>query len=485
MSAPETFVPNLTAAWRADTRSGSDLTDLSGNGNTLLSTGVTYGTTNVLNGWGIGGVAVAELNGFSAYYSTASATPWAFLHDGSGATTWAIFSATHTGIKVLFDTGAFSPGNNGAYVWIDGDLGRVGIDFTKNLGNGTSDFPADSGRIIDYIAGARFSWQKTFAMNVPHVLVVTIGASDSPDIQVWLDGHLIDSLSIGDREKGPSTLVAVTHEAAPRNFNSGAAGFPMRVAAAAHSAITLLAGELAEIGFCSSVLSASDRQAVEDWAASHYGVSLDRTRQGQLIWTGNSLVDNVWHPFPIYQQFPELVTPKLRRKQRNVMRAVAGLESNQMITKAPKHVTPMYDATLPFNILVAWEGVNDIADGATKEATLATQISYCQARQAEGWKVVAAVPPPHRLVDKTTFEWLRDQFRALWPTFADALADITVDPIVGDWDAMTSDWGGGSGLKTYRVDGIHFTIAGNTIVEPYFTEAINSLMRGRLIVKKR
>lgn len=497
LPAPESFVPSLLAAWRADTLSGSDLVDLSGNGHTLTANSVSYGTTSTANGWGLNGVAVAETNGLSSHYDAASAAPWAPLNDGTGASFWTIFRVNASaGIRVLFDTGAAVPNVNGAYVLIDTDLGRVGIDFTKNLGDGTVTFPADSGRIIDYTSGSRFSWKGSFAIGVPHVLVVTIGTSDTPDIKLWLDGHLLDSLSIGDREKGVSDITVVP-TAEPRNFNTGAPGFPLRLFAYAHSVFDVLGCELGEAGASAAILSTPNRQAIEDWAVSHYGVPLDRTEPGILVWDGNSLVDNVWHPYPIWEQFPELVTPNLRKPTRNVMRAVAGLETNQMSARAAKHVTPMFDSTKPFNILVAWEFVNELADGATKETAYANYVAYCLARRAEGWKVVSGTMEPNRFagglaeagvpgpIGKANFLWLRDQVRLNWSSFSDALADITVDPIVGDWDAMVSDYGAGSGPKVYRADGTHFTIAGNVLVEPYFTAAINSLFKQPVIVRKR
>src|SRR5277367_165965 len=78
------------------------------------------------------------------------------------------------------------------------------------------------------------------------------------------------------------------------------------------------------------------------------------------------------------------------------------------------------------NVLVVWAGTNDMGNsGATVATTYANLVSYCQARQATGWKVVVVQMMSRTGVnpiggesmdtDKTAYNALID---AGWPTFA-------------------------------------------------------------------
>jgi lysophospholipase L1-like esterase len=155
------------------------------------------------------------------------------------------------------------------------------------------------------------------------------------------------------------------------------------------------------------------------------------------------------------------------------MRAIAGLTVQQMIERAPKHVTPVYDPDAPFNILAVTEVLNSLAEGETKENTYRQLVYYCHARRAEGWKVVVAPPLPAGAgIKQADLDWVKDQIVANWKTFADAIVRADRDPNIGSWTAWATD----GERKLYRNDRVHFTPLGNEIYARYWVQAINELL---------
>ncbi len=452
MPAPEKIVPNMLGYWRAANVADNKLTDLSGNGRDLKFAQLPLQTTRKENGWGVAGRAVMATSGFAAEFADAAeAAPWKPLHDGSGASWWTVLRATGTSTHTILDTGGMGPTIGfGMCMRVDGERERLGIEMCNGGG---------SGYLIDNVLGNWWTWNGTFKRGVPHVLVVTYNTADSPDIQMWLDGRLLGSLSIGDREKPtPET----------RPIGAGVPTKPLRLLGAVNG-IWPFGGEMAELGIASGSLSAAQRRGIEDWAAEYYGVTLTREKQGILLWDGNSLVDNIWRP----HQFPELVTPKLNGKPRSVMRAIAGLQVQQMIDRAPKHVIPVYDREAPYNIIAVTEVLNSLAEGVSRENTFSQLVAYCQARRAEGWKVVVAPPLPCGAgIKQADLDWVKDQIVANWKTFADAIVRADLDPVLGSWDVWAKD----KEAKVYRNDTVHFTPRGNEMFAPYWVTAINEVL---------
>lgn len=473
MTAPESITPAPFAYYRASSVSGINLLDIgAGTGGTLTGAANSFGTTSTSNGWGVAGKSVAIGDGFSAYWQSATSSPWTPLSNGSGATIAIYFRPTAAGSPyILLDTGGLDPSKDGIFVQYDPTLERIGLDFTRSAG---------SGRVIDWINGARFSWKGTCAVGVPHVLVITISSALNPNIVVYLDGHPIDKLNVDDRQRGTSSLGTIPPDPEPRTFGTSVAGYDLRVLAPISGGGPQFQGELAEIGFWSSALSSSNIELLWQWAESNYGLTMTRGLSGLILWDGDSLTDNVWRT----NQYPELVTPSLRQSSTNLMRAVAGMEINQEASRAAKQVTPFIEAARPFNILIAWgDFINEIGNGSTKETAYAEYVTYCQARRAEGWRVVAAPLLPAISIPEATSDYITAQVVTNWATFADAIARVDTDSILNDYAGMVSDYGGGTGPRIYRSDGTHFTALGNSMIAPYFVSAINPLLLPRVIVR--
>jgi hypothetical protein len=117
-------------------------------------------------------------------------------------------------------------------------------------------------------------------------------------------------------------------------------------------------------------------------------------------------------------------------------------------------------------------GGGDLALGATPADTFDALTGYCQTLQARGWKVVVGalacrgsrMTPANWQALATTLNGL---IVAGWADFADALADSSDDPYIGD--------AGDPDDTTYFYDTIHMNAPGRELLAGYFQDAVDSL----------
>lgn len=458
---PQDFISDLIGFWRGDAFAADVLSDLSGSGNDLSCVGVSAGVTSTANGWGSNGVPIVTTSGFGARYArAASKAPWKPLSSGTGVTFWAVIRAEDSaGTGSLFDTGV-SPTNVGAHIRTLIDKSAINFEITNGLGDGY---------VIDYVGGKWFSWDDSFSYNEPHLLILTFDAAQIPNIQIWLDGVLIGQLNTNDRVKeGAGRPLS---NADPTDF------FQLFSAINGTSAWN---GECAEVGVSGSALTPEIRSQLQAYVQSRYTLRIKQSKPGVLVWDGNSLVDSFWRDF----QFPQYVTPQLKQRTFNNMRAIAGLTIEQMILRAPTEVIPNYDPTALFNVLIAWEFVNSIAEGATAEEAYDLYVQYCQMVRTVStpFKLIVVPLLPEIYATPADAEYINTRLIDEWPGFADGIARPDLDPILGSWPAMYADWDGGAGPKIYRSDGVHFTALGNQRLVPYFRDALNAQMPGRILI---
>jgi lysophospholipase L1-like esterase len=125
------------------------------------------------------------------------------------------------------------------------------------------------------------------------------------------------------------------------------------------------------------------------------------------------------------------------------------------------------------HVCVCFGGTNDRYNG-TAIATVQNRFqTYCESRQASGWKVVAVTMLPRSdagtpagfETDRQTFNtWLR----ANYTNFADALADVAADTRIGDsGDELDSTY--------YSADQVHPKTAGYTVIAEIVGAAVLSL----------
>ncbi|MDQ3799955.1 MAG: GDSL-type esterase/lipase family protein [Acidobacteriota bacterium] len=160
-------------------------------------------------------------------------------------------------------------------------------------------------------------------------------------------------------------------------------------------------------------------------------------------------------------------------------RAIPGASFNNisggefhLINSAAPRVDVLYRPSAAQNILVVSTGWNDV-NGGESALTLKTQfIAYCLARKAAGWKVVVAPlpvanypgqPAVYPLIRLDVNAWLAQH----WHEFADAYADFSADPVIGN-SANTAN-------AVYWQDQLHMTRAGYAIWAQYLKKAIESI----------
>jgi len=154
--------------------------------------------------------------------------------------------------------------------------------------------------------------------------------------------------------------------------------------------------------------------------------------------------------------------------------ATSGQTLSDMTTDAAAQVDPKRDPSQPLCAVVIWGGTNDIYFGASGATAYSRLVTYCQARQAAGFKVVALTMLPRSNVgvpvgfetDRTTFN---TSVRADWRTFADALADVAADARIGD---------AGDELDTtyYDADKVHMNNTGYGVVAGIVRDALYTLI---------
>lgn len=130
-------------------------------------------------------------------------------------------------------------------------------------------------------------------------------------------------------------------------------------------------------------------------------------------------------------------------------------------------VDAVLDSSRAHNILTVLFGANDLQ--TLTDVQFESQLqTYCQARRTAGWKViVGTVLPSTGAGYNTKRNAVNTWIRANWASFADGVADQAADPVIGP-DAAAAD-------PTYYSGGLHPTAAGQLLMEPYWTAAINAI----------
>ena len=138
---------------------------------------------------------------------------------------------------------------------------------------------------------------------------------------------------------------------------------------------------------------------------------------------------------------------------------ISGQPTVTMTANAPLNVDNDFYEAQNKSVLVAWEIINDLYIGCTsKEDAYANFVTYCQARRAAGWSVVACTCIDYDgafIRDaRTKIAWINTQIRNNYATFADRLADLAADVRLQNADDMTY----------FNADKIHLTDAGYAVV---------------------
>jgi len=150
---------------------------------------------------------------------------------------------------------------------------------------------------------------------------------------------------------------------------------------------------------------------------------------------------------------------------------VSGQTTIQMIEDGVAQIDSYY-SSYKNAVVVCWEGTNDIKLGASATDAYNNLVTYCQARQAAGFKVVILTILPRSdagtPVDfNTSRATVNTNIRNNYATFADAVADVAANTDIGE--------DGDSENATYYTDKVHLKTAGYNIVAGIVAATINAL----------
>lgn len=190
----------------------------------------------------------------------------------------------------------------------------------------------------------------------------------------------------------------------------------------------------------------------------------------QIIFEGDSLTAGSGSTGGL--TFPQQVMNALTYSWAGFNIGVGGSRLADLNTRVAASVTA-FATTSPVGTIVVWAGTNDLYDGTSAADTFATYKSYCQARQAEGYKVIAVtITPRSNAGTPAGFEAQRQLFNASVRadnSFYDKLADVGYDGRIGQ---------AGQELDTtyYDADKVHMNNTGYAIVAGYVKNAILRLI---------
>jgi hypothetical protein len=146
--------------------------------------------------------------------------------------------------------------------------------------------------------------------------------------------------------------------------------------------------------------------------------------------------------------------------------AHGGQNIAQMAADAATQIDTLYSAAYQHNILCVWEGTISLSNGYTPARYVDELKAYCLARRAAGFQVVVVTVLPCYGRDNSAVNAL---IRAGWTDYADALADVALDPRIGDaGDEFDTTY--------YLADTSHLNDAGNAIVGDIVRAAIEGIL---------
>lgn len=139
--------------------------------------------------------------------------------------------------------------------------------------------------------------------------------------------------------------------------------------------------------------------------------------------------------------------------------ATGGQNIPNTATNAELQIDAQFDARKGVNVLVYWTGINDLRTGPyTAAQAYANLESYCAARRAVGFKVLACTLTPCTISGTVeSYEGARQTFnasiRAAGSALCDGIVDFGADPNIGPEGADAD-------TTYYAADNCHFTDAG-------------------------
>ena len=181
---------------------------------------------------------------------------------------------------------------------------------------------------------------------------------------------------------------------------------------------------------------------------------------GILVLNGDSITQHI-NGYPIITAAPLT----------NIGLGTSSITAALVAQQASYRTTALYRPYAGQNAVTVWLGTNDIFFGATVAQTFQNFVACCQSARKDGYRVIA-VTMLDRYVDPTSYstqsQALNTLIRAQWATFADGLADVAANPLLGATSAAQN--------ATYFPDGTHPSALSNyNIIVPVLQRAVNRI----------
>jgi len=297
---------------------------------------------------------------------------------------------------------------------------------------------------------------------------------------VWYNYPILTALA--STVLGSSHIVGYTNDGSTANAYADGSlivsdvtishdGANLTVGAAWGGGSNWFGGEFQEIIFTKTCLTPTQSLAVMNYLRKKWGTTNDSTYWTNLIFDGNSMT--IGQPGPPY---PDSVCTKLKRAgyifdSANV--ALAGQTTFQRDAAAVYRIDRYLSKSYTKNLIVMWEGTNDLYYGVSSDSAYKNLKTYCAHRKAAGGVgasvVLLTLLPRSDAGISPDFETRRqavnDSLRNHWASFCDGIVDVAADTTIGNVYAE---------LKTtyFQADHVHMTPIGYARISQMVYNAI-------------
>ena len=200
------------------------------------------------------------------------------------------------------------------------------------------------------------------------------------------------------------------------------------------------------------------------------------TQTPVIVFDGDSLTVGQgtlpYNNFPNGNDYPSQIVGSLDHRGSYYNIGVGGETAAIMLANAPTNVDTKHVAGA--NNVVCFEGgTNDLYNGVSAATLEATIVSYCQGRQAAGFKVIVATIVPRSDAGtpggfETARQAVNTYIRTNWTSWANGLADVGNDANIGQA-------GDQANTQYYNGDNVHPNSNGYRIFAGYFLTALGNL----------
>lgn len=212
-------------------------------------------------------------------------------------------------------------------------------------------------------------------------------------------------------------------------------------------------------------LSDAEIETLRQWSDYNFGTVPETTNL--VVFSGSSTTDGTGTT--LNRGYPQVAASKLSPRARVAVAGLGGETSANANAHYPTYIAPMFNPANRRNILSIQLISNDLSSGLTGLQCYNNLVDYCTTARATGWKIVVSTTLCRSSISVSEWNDVNSRVRAGWTSFADGLADIASDAVLGSSTAWSNP-------VVAAGDGVHYNTYGHSLMEPYFTAAINPLL---------